>query len=314
MAGATRATGHRAFVYASPAEYVDVVGSFLDDGARAGDGALVIVDADRAAWLRAALGPGLAGAALLDAATTYDPPGAAAAALVRHLRAVPDGQQRQRLVAEAPVARWPAALRADHVRREATLNALLGELPTTLLCPYDARLLDGAALDRLAHTHPTVHAAGTASVSSTFVDPRALVTSSSAVVTPPAGAAEITCDAPEELATARAFVRSCCRAAGRSATVTEELTVAAGEVLTNALLHGGPPRRLLAYDEDRALVLHVHDHGPGLTDPLAGFLPPTDAATHGRGLWAARQLADVVEVATDDSGTHVRILSLPDAA
>lgn len=190
------------------------------------------------------------------------------------------------------------------------MNVLLDQLPTTVLCPYDAQALDAEVLEGCWRVHPVVHAQGGHTESEHFVEPRAFVAQEGRVVLPPEGAPTISCEAPGELALARRFVRERCRAAGRSPAVTEELTVAAGEVLTNAIVHGAPPRRLFAYLEDGALVLHVQDRGAGLADPLAGFLPPADGATQGRGLWAARQLADVVEVASDASGTHVRIISL----
>ena len=60
-----------------------------------------------------------------------------------------------------------------------------------------------------------------------------------------------------------------------------------------------------------ALACHVHDLGHGLTDPLVGYFPPPQEPTSGRGLWLARQLCDSVEIGTDDSGSHVRLLMLP---
>ena len=43
-----------------------------------------------------------------------------------------------------------------------------------------------------------------------------------------------------------------------------------------------------------------------------GYLPPGDGAAQGRGLWVARQLCDSLEIATDATGTHVRLFALLD--
>ena len=47
----------------------------------------------------------------------------------------------------------------------------------------------------------------------------------------------------------------------------------------------------------------------GFADPLAAYLVPDRHATHGHGLWLGRQACDCVEVATDGTGTHVRLLT-----
>jgi hypothetical protein len=85
--------------------------------------------------------------------------------------------------------------------------------------------------------------------------------------------------------------------------------------VANALTHGRPPARLLVYTEHPpgqapVLVCHVRDDGGVPVDALAGYAPPTDLRTSGRGLWMARQLCDSVEVSTDGEATHVRVLSL----
>ena len=83
--------------------------------------------------------------------------------------------------------------------------------------------------------------------------------------------------------------------------------LAVTEVLTNALTHGQPPRRLHLYDGGATWVCHVHDSGAGPGDPFAGFAPPAVPSDHGYGLWLARQLCDAVDVGVDATGTHVRL-------
>ena len=48
---------------------------------------------------------------------------------------------------------------------------------------------------------------------------------------------------------------------------------------------------------------------PAFADPLAAYLVPARHAAHGHGLWLTRQACDCLEVATDRTGTHVRLLT-----
>ena len=88
----------------------------------------------------------------------------------------------------------------------------------------------------------------------------------------------------------------------------------AGEVLTNAVVHGACPCQLWVYAESGALVVHVRDAGSGFADPLAGYLPPEPRTGRGRGLWLAHQTCDAVELATGTGGTDVRLLTALDGA
>ncbi|MDX6532539.1 MAG: hypothetical protein QOF68_283, partial [Gaiellales bacterium] len=44
-----------------------------------------------------------------------------------------------------------------------------------------------------------------------------------------------------------------------------------------------------------------------LDDPLAGHLPPSPMAPDGWGLWLSRQICDLVDVRSNESGTVVRL-------
>jgi anti-sigma regulatory factor (Ser/Thr protein kinase) len=87
----------------------------------------------------------------------------------------------------------------------------------------------------------------------------------------------------------------------------EELALAVSEVVTNALVHGEGPRHVWSYTAGGRFFCRLEDAGPGLRDPLAGYLPPDPTKLGGRGLWLARQLCDVVEVASDEAGTIVSL-------
>jgi anti-sigma regulatory factor (Ser/Thr protein kinase) len=55
------------------------------------------------------------------------------------------------------------------------------------------------------------------------------------------------------------------------------------------------------------VVCEVSDRGPGLRDPLAGFVPPGDDDGRGAGLWVARQLTRRLEAVATPEGSAVRL-------
>jgi anti-sigma regulatory factor (Ser/Thr protein kinase) len=93
---------------------------------------------------------------------------------------------------------------------------------------------------------------------------------------------------------------------GLSGSQSEDLVLAANEIVTNSVLHGGGQGTLLAWIDGDSVVCEISDRGH-ITDPLAGRRrPPTDEEG-GRGLWLAHQLCDLVQVRSDPEGTVVRL-------
>ena len=68
----------------------------------------------------------------------------------------------------------------------------------------------------------------------------------------------------------------------------------------------GGPRRARFWATPAAVLGEVTDHGPGPTDPLAGYRPPDGGAAPGWGLWIAHQLCDRLAVEHRDGVTSVR--------
>jgi hypothetical protein len=52
-------------------------------------------------------------------------------------------------------------------------------------------------------------------------------------------------------------------------------------------------------------VCEIADHGSGLDDPLAGYLPPRPG--HGAGLWVARQLTRRLDMVSTERGLTTRL-------
>jgi anti-sigma regulatory factor (Ser/Thr protein kinase) len=85
------------------------------------------------------------------------------------------------------------------------------------------------------------------------------------------------------------------------------MLVAANEVFENALRHGGGPTALRAGLVEGWFVCEIEDSGPGLDDPLAGYVPPTPGRPGGEGLWIARQLVSRLELIPAQPGVIVRL-------
>ena len=88
-----------------------------------------------------------------------------------------------------------------------------------------------------------------------------------------------------------------------------DLVVAAIEVATNGLRHGGAPVRVRAWHYGDTLVVQCDDAGNQRIPATAGYYRPRPvaAAAGGRGWWLARPLADVVTVSSAPGRTAVRL-------
>ena len=87
----------------------------------------------------------------------------------------------------------------------------------------------------------------------------------------------------------------------------DDITLAANEVATNGLVHGAPPVRVRCWRDGGVLVVQVEDAGGVELPPAAGYLPPDVDQFGGRGMWIARQLADIVTTYTSPGNTAVRM-------
>ncbi|MDI6102233.1 MEDS domain-containing protein [Actinoplanes sp. NEAU-A12] len=89
----------------------------------------------------------------------------------------------------------------------------------------------------------------------------------------------------------------------------EDLVVAVIEVATNGLRHGQAPVRVRAWRDGDTLLVQCDDTGDQPIPATAGYYRPQPLAVTagGRGLWLARQLADVVTVSSAPGRTSVRL-------
>jgi anti-sigma regulatory factor (Ser/Thr protein kinase) len=86
------------------------------------------------------------------------------------------------------------------------------------------------------------------------------------------------------------------------------LLLGISEAVTNAMLYGEPPATVRIWAGPDRVVVHVHDHGPGPHNPLAGLTPPAGRLTDAElGLWLTHLLDIDVALIYSDDGFTVRL-------
>jgi anti-sigma regulatory factor (Ser/Thr protein kinase) len=108
----------------------------------------------------------------------------------------------------------------------------------------------------------------------------------------------------DALFTLRSAVAAHAAELGAGAALSDTVLVA-HELSSNAVRHGGGAGRLRLWRASDHLYCQVTDAGPGLSDPEhAGTSRPPPSIPGGRGLWIARQMAEL-RIDTGPNGTTV---------
>lgn len=197
----------------------------------------------------------------------------------------------------------------EAVLHETLLNLAFADGPRwQLLCPYDVGALPRHVVEEALRSHPTVLEGDTAptecghpvrdEATRRFGEP--LRQAPASAVTVPFGA--------QDLTALRGLVRRLTAEAGLASGVVEDLVLAAHELATNSVVHGGGRGVLRTWQEQDAFVLEVRDDGR-IDDPLVGRDMLQGLAENGRGIWMANQLCDLVQVRSGAFGTVVRLFA-----
>jgi len=198
-------------------------------------------------------------------------------------------------------ARTPAELQEAQLT-ESLLNAPpLGSWPMGIVCLYDTSRLDGDSLGHMRRAHPRIRG----QPANPAYTPQLGEQLFSSPLDDPPDQAERLDVASGELSVAREFVREFAEASKLAPDRREDLVLAANEVVTNSMRHGGGACRLAVWDAD-GVVCEVRDAGV-ITDPMVGRLTPSLNATAGRGLWLVNHLCDLVQLRSSHGGTVVRL-------
>jgi anti-sigma regulatory factor (Ser/Thr protein kinase) len=200
--------------------------------------------------------------------------------------------------------RRPAAV-DECERHESLLNLAFGSVPRlALLCTYDRASLDDDVLDAALLSHPQLYVDGAAGANPDW-DDHTPEPFAGALPSPPLGAFELGFDR-DTLHALRAAVGLEAAEAGLSEQRAADLVLAASELAANSVRYGGGSGTAAIWREPESLVVEVRDGGR-ISDPMAGRVRPEPTQDHGRGLWVANQLCDLMQIRSGLGGTHARL-------
>jgi anti-sigma regulatory factor (Ser/Thr protein kinase) len=109
-----------------------------------------------------------------------------------------------------------------------------------------------------------------------------------------------------DLAAIRAVVHRYAIKAGLSEARAIDLVLAVSEVAANTVRHAKSPGSLRIWYDTQEIVCQIQDEGT-MSDPLAGRRRPSLEARGGHGLWIVNEVCDQVDIASDETGTTIRL-------
>jgi anti-sigma regulatory factor (Ser/Thr protein kinase) len=301
---------HDAFVYSHDQEYATSMASFLREGLERGEAVVAVTVPANAVLLRDALGSARDDLRFVDARTWYAHPPRTVATYSDLFRdMLGDGATRLRVVGEVQFGATTDE-HDDWACYESALNHVFADLPGWIVCPYDTRALPASVVESAAVTHPHVTDSSGRTASTRYDAPARFVGRAQSLGAMPSRAPDVDLVLEEGLPAMRRSILDAACTRGRDDTLVEPFVLAANEVATNALVHGGGHGRVRLWVDDRELLCVVSDAGHGLDDALAGFTPPSPGRVGGRGLWIARQVCDSVRIGrAPDGGFAVALRS-----
>jgi anti-sigma regulatory factor (Ser/Thr protein kinase) len=302
---------HEAFFYRHADEYTAGIGAFVQEGLRGAEPVLVALAGSHLDAVRSALGSDAERVHLVDMAGAGRNPGRIIPTVLfpfvqEHATA------RVRIVSEAI---WPGRTAVEYraaVQHEALINIALTGHEASILCPYDARRLDGVALADARRTHPALLDGDRCEGSPDYSDPRVVADESLRAMPRPPHCLDdsLVFESPSDLRIVRQFVRRLATRAGLPEEQVRNLCLAVNEVATNTVVHTDAAGTVSVWQDSDAecLVCEISDSGH-LDDLLIGRIPPADSNPHGRGLILVNSLCDLVEMPTGQvgNGTTLRL-------
>ncbi len=204
---------------------------------------------------------------------------------------------------------WPGRSEAEfdecHIHEQLLNRAFDGGAQWRLVCPYDADRLGDHVLERAFASHPVLLGPHGAEQIGGF--PRGAAEGLLGGVLPrPRGEIWEIPFAAEDLGELRVLVCGWAQREGLEAERAQELTLAAHEIASNSIRHGGGAGMLRLWCAERSLLCEVQDAGH-IRDPLIGRVSPDGEASTSRGIWIANQLCDLVQIRSSEHGTRIRL-------
>lgn len=297
---------HEALFYKGRDDFVSHALAFIGDGLDQGEPVLVIVRAEKIAWLRDALGSDAGRVCFTDMAEVGRNPARIIPVWTDFFsKPIAEGAH-VRGIGEPIWAERSSNELTECQHHESLINlAFPPDAPGWVLCPYDVETLDELVIDGALRSHPIVSWNGSSEESAVYPG----VTGSEHFDAPlPEPSAEVF-EVPftlRSLGRLRSSVSAFAWSHGIGDARAADLIFAVNEVATNALHHGHGYVSFRMWREADTLVCEVRDGGR-LREPLAGRIRPPTMQGGGRGLWAVNQICDLVQIRSTPAGTIVRL-------
>ena len=298
---------HEAFLYAGEEEFVNATLPFIEQGVGANEAVLVVVSNRKVDALKERLAD--KGHAVTFA--NMEHVGTNPARIIPAWRSfVEAGSKRKQAMRGIGEPIWPgrtASELAECHHHEALLNTAFAAVRRFwLMCPYDTSTLRPEVIEHLARTHPLVNDGGGAIESPLYDDAWAVSEHFADPLPAPSGPFHELTYARDSLSRLRGWITNHCLTAGLGPDKTRDLVLAADEIATNSVLHGGGSGRARLWADEQELVCEFIDAGH-LRRPLVGRELPSKDQASGRGLWMANQLCDLVQIRSRPGQTVVRL-------
>ena len=265
---------------------------------------LLAVSAERIVALQQALGSRAAGVGFADIRRLGSNPARIIPAWRAFLRGAGSGEGEPLGIGE-PV--WPGRSTAELDecwRHEALLNlAFDAGGPWHLVCPYDLEALEDHVIEAAHICHPIITGPERSGPNRCF---RRHIAAFDGTLEEPGPEVSELHFGETELREIRRRIASWACLEGLLPEATEDLVLAADEIATNSIRHGGGSGRLRMWREGPALLCEIRDRGQ-MRDPLLGRVLPGEEAGCGRGMWIVNQLCDLVQVRSSAAGSQIRL-------
>jgi anti-sigma regulatory factor (Ser/Thr protein kinase) len=303
----TRGFRHEAWLYSGDREFLERAASFVDDGLRAGEPVLVVIDAAKIDELRATVGANARGVAYADMCTVGHNPARIIPAWRRFLAQEDTGGAVRGIGEPIHAGRSGEELVECQVH-EALLNRAFDDVSRDfwLLCPYDASALAGDVVDTAHATHPYVTNGDGRHERGRFDERTGVDRVLELPLSPVPPNALVHPFAVGGLCDLRAVAAAFAGSAGLSPMQRDDFVLGVHEVAVNSVRHGPGRGTLSLWRGIDRLLAEVHDTGR-IDDPFVGRVEPDAVSGSGRGLWLANQLFDLVQIRSTASGAVVRM-------
>jgi anti-sigma regulatory factor (Ser/Thr protein kinase) len=298
---------HEALFYAGEDGFLSGTVPFIREGVERGEPVLVVVNAAKIDVLLDALNGHAEHVQFADMAEVGRNPARIIPAWREFVNNFGGNGRRLRGIGEPISAERSDAALAECHRHESLLNLAFADSGAWwLLCPYDTTSLPGDVIEEARRTHPFLAENGTHRASPTARDLEAIrAPFDEPLAEPPPGTPDFVFDTPG-LAAVRLLVREKAHEAGFTNHRASDAVLAANEIASNSLRHGGGTGVLRVWTEDDNVICDLRDSGE-IEEPLVGRIRPIIDQPGGRGMWLANQLCELVQVRSSAAGTIVRL-------